>query len=175
MRKSGPDTTPEGVPVPAFTPYRPLRARANGWTGETQREFIRQLTRIGSVRAAAESVGRSVRSAYALRDKPGAESFAAAWEAAQQLGREAAGGVAIHRALHGDIVPRYSGGRITGFDVRYNNRLLIGVLAGRGTARDDDERRALDAMRYRLEQWEAALRRATPPGSDNFTDSMLSA
>lgn len=66
--------------VPPFLPV-PLRARADGWTPERQARFIGMLAQTGSVAAAARAVGMSRESAHRLRTKPGAESFAHAWEA----------------------------------------------------------------------------------------------
>lgn len=154
------NTTPEGIPVPDFTPWYPCRARTGGWTADVQRAFILELTRIGCAAAAAKAVGKSKRSAYMLREKEGAESFAAAWEEAVALGTEHARSVAINRALHGDIVPRFRNGRFTGYKTVHNDRLLIAAVSGgqrAGVARDERER--LSEMRYRLERWEAALRR----------------
>ena len=37
-------TTPEGVPIPVFTPWRALRERARGWSPALQRAFIAELT-----------------------------------------------------------------------------------------------------------------------------------
>lgn len=68
-------------PIPAFTPV-PVRARKDGWTVERQREFIRLLHVRPDIGKAAKAVGMSRRSAYRLRERPGAESFAAAWDAA---------------------------------------------------------------------------------------------
>jgi hypothetical protein len=58
------------VRVPAFVPV-PLRGRADGWTPLRQAAFLAALARTRSVCAAAR--------------KPGAESFAAVWDAV--LGR----------------------------------------------------------------------------------------
>ena len=60
----------------------PLRVRTDGWTPERQREFIRLLHVRRNVGKAAQAVGMSRRSAYRLRERPGAESFAAAWDSA---------------------------------------------------------------------------------------------
>jgi hypothetical protein len=65
--------------VPKFTPV-PLRYRADGWTPGRQSDFLGQLCETWSVTAAARHVGMTRESAYRLRDKPGAESFAAAWD-----------------------------------------------------------------------------------------------
>ncbi len=159
-----PQTTPEGIPIPAFEPWRPRRERLNGWTADVQRAFISALTRIGCTNAAAKSVGKSRRSAYHLRDKEGAESFSAAWEAAICTGRDHARSVAISRALHGDIVPQFKNGRFTGYKTVQNDRLLIAAISTRrpydafGENYERTEREKLSAMRYRLEQWETALK-----------------
>jgi hypothetical protein len=64
-----------------FTPV-PLRARCDGWSPALQLRFIRLLA--GGIKpgAAARAVGKNRQNAYALRKRPGAESFAAAWDAA---------------------------------------------------------------------------------------------
>jgi hypothetical protein len=72
--------------VPAFYPV-PVRTRRDGWTIERQADFLGMLAETGSVIGACEAVGISRKSAYQLRARPGAESFAAAWDAA--LGGEA--------------------------------------------------------------------------------------
>ncbi len=154
------ETTPEGVPVPEFTPWRATRERAKGWSPAVQRAFIVELTRIGSVNAATRAVGRSKRSAYNLRDKLGAESFAAAWEEAVFRGQQAARDTAIERALHGEIMPHFRNGQFMGYRVRHNDQLLIAAMTShrRGPAKEVDLH-ALHEMRYRLEKWESALRR----------------
>jgi hypothetical protein len=72
--------------VPAFYPV-PTRTRRDGWTVWRQADFLGMLAETGSVIGACEAVGISRKSAYQLRARPGAESFAAAWDAA--LGGEA--------------------------------------------------------------------------------------
>lgn len=150
-------TTPEGVPVPLFTPWQATRARARGWSPVMQRWFIVELTRIGSARAAAAAVGKSVQSAYALRAKFGAESFAAAWDEAVIAGRQGAEQVAISRALHGEMVPQFRAGKFTGYKLRRNDRLLVAALGSSRTRRSRDP--ALDEYRDGLERWEMALNR----------------
>lgn len=58
----------------------PLRARADGWTEVRQGGFLAALYVTGSVAAAARSVGMSRESAFRLRTKSGADSFAQAWD-----------------------------------------------------------------------------------------------
>ena len=67
--------------VPPFYPV-PVRTRRDGWTVQRQAEFLGMLAETGSVMGACEAVGMSRKSAYALRAREGAESFAAAWNAA---------------------------------------------------------------------------------------------
>src|SRR4051812_28528512 len=66
-------------PPPPFAPV-PLRSRQDGWTVERQRTFIAALARTGCVGRAALEAGMSRESAYRLRRRKGAESFAAAWD-----------------------------------------------------------------------------------------------
>lgn len=154
-----PECTPEGIPIPAFTPWRAKRERSGGWSPETQRAFIHELTRIGTVGAAAKAVGMTSRSAYQLRDKDGAESFAAAWEAAKFAGRENAAQIAIERALYGEMVPTFRNGQFTGYKVIHNDRMLIAAICAQDDAADPDNLAQLDSWKRRLEKWEIALRR----------------
>jgi hypothetical protein len=62
-----------------FAPV-PLRSRRDGWTEVRQCVFLVQLYNTGSVSEAARAVGMSRASAYRLRARAGAESFAFAWD-----------------------------------------------------------------------------------------------
>ena len=64
-----------------FTPV-PLKARHDGWTPARQRHFIHVLAVTKSITRACKAVGMSAVTAYALRKRPGAAGFAAAWDAA---------------------------------------------------------------------------------------------
>lgn len=66
--------------LPAFVPV-PLRTRTDGWTPWRQAAFLGLLAETGSVRTAAQRVGMARETAYRLRRRLGAESFAAAWDA----------------------------------------------------------------------------------------------
>ena len=70
--------------IPAFHPV-PVGKRHDGWTPARQAVFIGKLFETHNVCAAARAVGMGRESAYRLRKRPGAEGFAAAWDAA--LGR----------------------------------------------------------------------------------------
>jgi hypothetical protein len=72
-------SSPVATSAPGFTPV-PRRARRDGWTDARQQVFIAELARTGCVRKAALAAGMSRESAYRLRRRAGAESFAAAWD-----------------------------------------------------------------------------------------------
>ena len=112
----------------AFTPVPLARARHDGWTPRRQQLFIDRLALIGLVSAAAKAVGMSAKSAYALRKRPGAESFAAAWDAAVAIGLHDAHATAIDRAIHGVRQPIFYQGRRIGERTVYNDKLLITAL-----------------------------------------------
>ena len=119
----------------AFTPV-PTSARHDGWTPDRQRAFIEQLTRCGVVSASAKAVGMSAKSAYALRKRPGAEGFAAAWDRAADEGTCRACDTAIDRALNGTARPIFYRGRQVGERRIYSDALLIAALrnlTSRGT------------------------------------------
>lgn len=58
----------------------PLRVRHDGWSVTRQCAFLVQLYLTGSVAAAARQVGMSRASAYRLRERADAQSFAHAWD-----------------------------------------------------------------------------------------------
>ena len=113
-----------------FTPVPRRRARRSGWTDDRQRGFIAALARCGSVSAAARHVGMTPRTASKLLDCPGAESFAAAWDAAIAQGFGQVATDALDRALHGSFVPIYRRGKLSKVEHRRNDRLAIALLSG---------------------------------------------
>jgi hypothetical protein len=114
----------------AFAPV-PLRARHDGWSALRQRGFIRRLALCGSVSAAAKAVGMSRNAAYLLRGKPGAASFAAAWDAAVAMGSDRVSDHALERALLGERRPVFYRGRQIGEYVRHHEGLTIAVMRHR--------------------------------------------
>ena len=90
----------------AFTPVPTQRQRADGWTPETQANFIRALEAMGSVGKAARAVGMGRASAYRLRERPDAASFTAAWDRAISMGRTHQFSFAMDRALNGVTIVR---------------------------------------------------------------------
>lgn len=120
---------------PAFTPVPTRRARADGWTRERQYDFIAALAECGDVARAARAVGMSMQSAYRLRKRPGADSFASAWEAALDRASDTALGAAVERALNGVLLTRTYRGRFVGAVHRHRDRDLIDALTLSGWAR----------------------------------------
>ncbi len=129
----------------AFT-LVPVKTRHDGWTAERQVGFIQRLALCGCVAAAAREVGMTKKSAYRLRDRPGAESFAAAWERALALADEWIDRRAILRIHEGERVPIFYRGRQVGERVRHNDRLLAAALEAR-TRRKQREALEREALR----------------------------
>jgi hypothetical protein len=92
---------PDEVIAPAFTPVLMLRHRHDGWTEQRQREFIMALSVTGSVEAAAKMIQISRKSAYQLRARPDATSFANAWDTAIASGRSRVFDYLFDRAING--------------------------------------------------------------------------
>jgi hypothetical protein len=150
---------PSDEPVIDFTPVPRLRNRRTGWTEARQRAFIAALARCGSVKTAAAHVGMSARTAYRLTDAPGADSFAAAWDQALDIGLARIQSDALERALNGAFVPIYRRGRLVRVEHRRCDRLAIALMAGKD--RDVlDYKRAVDRRRYHEELRAADERRA---------------
>lgn len=118
----------------AFTPVPSTTKRYDGWDARRQRDFIAALAVMGVVGRAARAVGMSRQSAYNLRERPGAESFAAAWDIALSLSYDRVFALAMDRAINGITVPRYYKGRQIGTIHRPDLRLAMAILAERPTA-----------------------------------------
>ena len=91
---------PEDDPLLDFRPYCHRRPRGNSITPEVQRAFIYQLAMSGIVKQAATKVGKSIEALYKLRERPGAEDFRRAWDAALEWGRLRLEDCAMERAIH---------------------------------------------------------------------------
>ena len=117
----------------AFSPA-PTRKQHAGWTAARQRDFIAALAEGLSPGSAAVRVGLSRQSAYRLRERRGAEEFAAAWDRAQQAGRRlrALGPVGDHALalLDGLLVPHFQRGRLLGFSLHHDG---VGVIRELGS------------------------------------------
>ena len=102
------------VPPPEAPQFEvaPTRKQHAGWTAERQRTFIEHLSLTGSVGESAALAGVSSRSAYRLRNRAGAESFARAWDSALQLAATRLAAIAFDRALHGRAERFYKDGEL---------------------------------------------------------------
>lgn len=110
-----------------FTPV-PVQPRRDGWTPVRQLAFIQRLALCGDITRSAAAVGMSRESAWRLRRRPGAESFAAAWDEAAGWGADRLTDLGLERSLEGEVRGIYYRGRKVGEEVRFNNSLLIAVL-----------------------------------------------
>lgn len=114
--------------VPPFYPV-PTRTRRDGWTVQRQADFLGMLAETGSVMGACEAVGMSRKSAYKLRARPGAESFAAAWDAA--LGgpiRKVTVTDLAFLAHHGLVQPLFFRGKYCGATRKPDNSALLRLM-----------------------------------------------
>lgn len=110
----------------AFTPV-PVRARRDGWTPARQAAFLTALADTRCIVAACREVGLSYQTAYRLRARADAASFAAAWDAA--LTGPPLDPSFTSAALHGVAKPITYGGRTVGERRRYDDRLAMFLLA----------------------------------------------
>ncbi len=113
--------------VPSFTPV-PLRWRADGWTPVRQAAFLAVLAETRCVAKAARAVGMGRESAYRLRGRPGAESFAASWDRLLAIAGESrmsTHDLLWHRVEYGKIRPVMDRGRCVGMRASPDNDALI--------------------------------------------------
>lgn len=113
-----------------FTPVPTSSTRHDGWTPARQAAFIYLLAQHGGVSAAARTVGMTSQSANRLRKRPGAESFAAAWDAALEEGRLRSYDEAMRIGREGRLVPITRMGRLLGHRRVLDNRLLFAACYG---------------------------------------------
>lgn len=118
-------------PLLSFAPYLHKQPRRNSITPDRQRAFIGALAATGIVTQAARSIGASLEALYKLRQQPGAQGFAAAWEAAIDRGIARLEDCALERALLGEERPVVSAGRLVTTYRRYDTQLLLFLLRER--------------------------------------------
>ena len=142
---------PRHVRVPAFVPV-PLRTRSDGWTPQRQADFLGALAETRSVLAAARRVGMSRESAYRLRRREEAASFAASWDAALgrpgELRRKFTADERARRALDGLLKPHFWQGKHVGTERKADVSALLAHVAMLDRA--ECTRRALAERSQRL-------------------------
>jgi len=125
------DEPDEDDPLLAFTPFLHRQPRRNSITPDLQRRFVATLAATGIVKVAARHIGKSLEALYKLRARPGAEGFAAAWDAALARGVQRLEDVAMERAMLGTPTPLVSGGKLLGLWNKPDNNLLRFLLRNR--------------------------------------------
>ena len=109
--------------------------RVDGWTPVKVAAFIAHLGDTGSVTQAAAYVRMTTASCYALRNRPGGEPFAEAWETAVSTRHEQLADLALDRVRHGVERTRWYRGQAVGRDRVFSDRLLIHLLSATDPAR----------------------------------------
>lgn len=129
MHESLPPDPPEiEDDLPDFTPVPLTRHRHDGWTAERQRGFIAALAETGVVARAARAVGMSAASAYNLRRRPHAESFAIAWDMVEDEARERAFAFVRDHVINGSTRPRFYRGKFVGTIHGVESRMALAAL-----------------------------------------------
>jgi hypothetical protein len=139
-KPSAPVTTVTSTPMSAndalppeldFTPVPRLAKRWNGITAQKQRHFMAQLAGSGSVSMAANAIGVSTSALYQLRKGEGAESFAAAWEKAVEMGARRVLDLLMDHAIHGTPETLLKGGNVILERRKYNTRAMMWIVQQR--------------------------------------------
>lgn len=118
-------------PLLGFMPVPHVQPRANSITPDVQRAFIAHLAATGIVTAAAAHVGKSMEAIYKLRQKPGAEGFRSAWDAALDRGVSRLEDSALARAINGEERLILHSGEVIGAERRHNEALVMFFLRNR--------------------------------------------
>jgi len=128
MKNRVPVPRDERAPLPDFVPVPRTCARHDGWTPPRQRAFIEALAETGSVSTACRMVNMTTVGAYLLRRHPQAHEFRRAWEAALDMGVQRLKDEAFDRAMNGQLVPVFVGGKLLGYRRVKSDRLLMFCL-----------------------------------------------
>lgn len=119
-------------PLLGFAPYVHAAPRRNSITPERQRAFIAELAASGIVTQAARAIGASLEALYKLRNRQGAEEFAAAWELALDRGVARLQDCALERAIQGEERPVVGrSGEVVARWTRYDTGLITFLLRQR--------------------------------------------
>lgn len=123
-----PDDLPDDL---RFEPVTYVKQRWNSITDARQRGFIAHLAASGSVTAASESIGAPAHALYALRRRPGAESFAGAWDRAVEMGARRVADLLMEYAIYGVPETFSKDGRVVLQRNRPNVRAMQLIAANR--------------------------------------------
>jgi hypothetical protein len=114
-----------------FTPVPRATKRWNGITDQKQHAFIANLAGSGCVKMAADSIGTSTSAMYQLRKRPGAESFAAAWDKAVEAGARRVLDLLMAHAIHGTPETLLKDGEVILERRKYNTRAMMWIVQQR--------------------------------------------
>ncbi len=123
---------------PFFSPV-PLRCRKDGWSVERQCLFLAHLYMTGNVGCAAKAAGMSRMSAYRLRRRADASSFARAWDIVltpptegrieSRVDWRKVTDEELFRRIHtGLVAPLIHRGRVTAIRQKADNSALLRLL-----------------------------------------------
>ncbi|WP_299193259.1 hypothetical protein [uncultured Erythrobacter sp.] len=118
-------------PLLGFEPVPHKAPRRNSITADLQRAFIAHLAATGIVSEAARHIGKSMEAIYKLRQRPGAEAFRGAWDAALDRGVARLEAGALARAIEGEERMVVSAGKLIGTELRHNEGLVMFFLKNR--------------------------------------------
>ncbi len=118
----------QAILIPHFTPVPLARNRKDGWTPARQRIFLAALATTGVVSRAAKAAEMGVTSAYNLRKRKGAESFAAAWDQVEDAARDRALAYVIGHVTNGETRPRFYRGRFVGTVHRVDQKVMLAAV-----------------------------------------------
>jgi len=118
-------------PLLDFAPVPHVAPRRNSITAKRQRDFISHLAATGIVSEAARHIGASMEALYKLRQRPGAQEFCAAWDAAVDRGVQRLEDGALARAIRGEERMVVSAGQHMGSEIRHNDALVMFFLKNR--------------------------------------------
>jgi hypothetical protein len=130
-------------PLLGFRPVMHNEPRRNTIVPTRQRAFIAALAECGIVTQAARQIGASTDALYKLRNRPDAEEFRAAWDAAIDRGVMRLEDTALARAMRGEERLVVSGGKVVGTEIRHNDNLVMFFLRNRRGERYAPDWRAL--------------------------------
>ncbi|RDV06935.1 hypothetical protein DXH95_05950 [Sphingorhabdus pulchriflava] len=123
---------PEDLPPTlAFTPVPRKKLRSNGLTPMRQRAFIAYLSVNGSVEMSATAIGASDTALYSLKRAEGAESFAAAWDTAIEMGARRVLDTLMDHAIHGTPEKLLKDGKVILERRKFNTRSMMWIVQQR--------------------------------------------
>lgn len=100
----------------------------NTITPDRQRAFIKALAQTGSVSLASKVIGNAATSLYALKLRPEAASFAAAWDSAVQMGARQILDILVDHAINGAPEFIYKDGEIVAERRIFNYRMMMWIV-----------------------------------------------